>query len=515
MGTILAEAYWGLRARISNNYKLRERLIILALFLLAYYVGMRTVYQYKMFLMGIAVAFFGIFIIHRVDLVYFFTLFYSSIHIFLRDVLLKGVPGVALLKEVMMLAVIVVVIFQLLVKQRTYQPMEIHKSLVVLLVVFTAQCFNPSVYGFMSVIDDYRLWAIALGSCFVANQVITSEKKLNFFINIVMFYALLEGIYGVVQHFLPVEYLALMGGQVGNYFLVMGDRIRSFSTMDTVHFAAFCFMLVPIALWKINVSDDFLKKVWYAGVVIILATGGAFTLVRGAWVSFILALVFSAFLFRKPMYVLVILLALIIAMTAASGVFQKRIESLLSWEDDVSIQTRLYTWSRLKSAVVFRVFGYGMGTFTHSRFTLAHGHKIIFGRATENFYLTILLETGWIGFAVYLYLMFLIYRKAYYNFRRLNNPRFRQLSAAIGTLMLVIDIGKFAGPSGYYVPESWHYWFFVGSLFAMERLDQESEEALAENLTGRNKPEPLTRNSPRGPLQQAFGEKYGLSKHTG
>ena len=91
MGTMLAEAYWGLRARISNNYKLRERLIILALFLLAYFVGMRTVYQYKMFLMGIAVALFGIFIIHRVDLVYFFTLFYSSIHIFLRDVILKGV----------------------------------------------------------------------------------------------------------------------------------------------------------------------------------------------------------------------------------------------------------------------------------------------------------------------------------------------------------------------------------------------------------------------------------------
>ena len=56
----------------------------------------------------------------------------------------------------------------------------------------------------------------------------------------------------------------------------------------------------------------------------------------------------------------------------------------------------------------------------------------------------------------------------------MKNRDLAELALSILGITAVIDIGRLSGPSGYFVPESWHYWFFVGILFCLPRLDSQS-----------------------------------------
>ena len=53
--------------------------------------------------------------------------------------------------------------------------------------------------------------------------------------------------------------------------------------------------------------------------------------------------------------------------------------------------------------IVFRTFGYGLGTFAHNRWGAGQTDRIGYGTATENWYLMVSLEVGWIGIALLLF----------------------------------------------------------------------------------------------------------------
>jgi hypothetical protein len=396
-----------------------------------------------------------------------------------KEGIFHGSQKAALLKEIFILTLIGYFAIDLITGRRKIKPTGLNKPLFVFTMILLVQAFNPSVYGVMSVLDDLRFWLPALAVFVLTVGYIRDEKQLNLYLNVIFWYGFLEACYGVAQRFLPIQFLVSVGADPHSYFYVMEEESRVFSTMGTQHFAFFSMMMVPLAFWKMRQTNDFAKRVFFLGAAVVFILGSAYTLVRSAWVGFLLSLVVLSIISRRK-FVFVIVLAgvVLIGLFFTSGLLRERIEGLVNPTADVSVQTRLYTLKRLREAVVFRVFGYGLGTFTGSRYMAEDDPEklIIFGRATDNFYLYLVMELGWFGIATFFWILYKIYRSGIHSYRHLKKKNLAELALAIMGTLLIIDIGRMSGPAGYYVPESWHYWFFVGILFCLPRLAGEDSQ---------------------------------------
>jgi hypothetical protein len=93
---------------------------------------------------------------------------------------------------------------------------------------------------------------------------------------------------------------------------------------------------------------------------------------------------------------------------------------------------------------------------------------------------------GWIGMAIFLWMLYKIYRLGLGHWRGLKTSRYRELAIAIMAALVNLDVAKFGGPAGYYPPEAWHYWFLVGLLVLLPSFDEElaSEQAASAATNG-------------------------------
>jgi hypothetical protein len=84
------------------------------------------------------------------------------------------------------------------------------------------------------------------------------------------------------------------------------------------------------------------------------------------------------------------------------------------------------------------------------------------------------LEIGWIGVFLVANVWLRAYRYGWRGWRgALRTRRYRELSIALLGSIFAIDVARLGGPAGYYPPDSWHYWFFLGLLMAVPSADQE------------------------------------------
>ncbi len=255
-------------------------------------------------------------------------------------------------------------------------------------------------------------------------------------------------VYAWIQYMvLPAwDHFWLVGADMTSIGKAEPMGFRAFSTLNSqVPFAIFlCTALVPMIM----------NRVWrspYGLVgVLIVVSALALTLVRGAWITLIVAIA-ASILFSKSKNRLRSLL--IIGVIAAAGSqlmpyipgmdrISSRVTTLGSIQEDYSYNDRMGMFSRALPMIMKNPLGQGFGSIGRSTIL---GDKGSFAgmQSVDNGYLAILSNFGAVGTLCFLLALILMYKAA----RKGANPHFKALSSTMYVQILVIFlfVGSLSG----------------------------------------------------------------------
>ncbi|MBJ6359785.1 O-antigen ligase family protein [Paenibacillus sp. GCM10012307] len=260
--------------------------------------------------------------------------------------------------------------------------------------------------------------------------------------------AVLCSVYAWIQYMvLPAwDHFWLVGADMASIGKAEPMGFRVFSTLNSqVPFAIFlCTALVPMIM-----NRSWRSPFGLAGVLIVISAL-SITLVRGAWITLIVALA-ASILFSKSKNRLRSLI--IITVIAAAGWqlmpyipgmdrISSRVTTLGSIQEDYSYNDRLGMFSKALPMIMKNPLGQGFGSIGRSTIL---GDKGSFAgmQSVDNGYLAILSNFGAAGTLCFLMAMILMYKAA----RKGPNLNFKALSSTMYVQILVIFlfVGSLSG----------------------------------------------------------------------
>lgn len=445
-------------------------------------VGRSISANYGMVLLGITAAAMLILMIGNQERALHFVLWFSTVYFLLKATLFAWSEGAFLVKEGFFAMLFGLWCFRILLRGEKLRPTPLGRPLLMLVLWLLVQCFNPNTYGILSILQDLRFWLVPIGIFVLTVHLVDTRDKIERALRFVFGYALIETLYGILQQFLPGDTLVALGANPESYFYFSYGTIRSFSTMGTVSFAILAGMFPPIAFFYMSQQKhNGLKRAFFLLSGFAFVIGVILTLVRVGWVATALSIVAYSLVTRRWKVLAILSLSAFVLFASAEGLTRWKLDGLLNPSEDASFQTRLKIHQIVTEAIIFRVFGYGLGTFAHNRFGVGEVDRTGYGTATESWYLMTSLEVGWVGVAILLWIWYRIYRYAWWAWRGgLRTERYRELAIALAASLFSIEVARLGGPSGYFPPDSWHYWFFAALLMNLKQADAElAEEELA------------------------------------
>jgi len=472
-----------LREFASNEHRRLELLAATGMVLAAWVFGQRVSDDYPLIFAGLA-ALVTAFLMLKNQLVSFvFILFISTVHFFIKVVLFKWHPSAVLFKDGLLVLLCAFWVLERVTRQDRLVKTPLTLPLLVFSGIATLECFNPNTYGFMTILDDYRFWMAPILIYVLATNLIKTRRALELSLKVVFVYSVIEAAYGAIQPLLPQSVLVTLGADPNSYFNFWYGTTRAFSTMGTAPFALYAAMFPAICFFYMSQQSDKFSRWTFAGLAMLFITGVILTLVRLGWLAVSVSLIAYAIATRRTWILAPLVAAGILLATFSTGYTRTKWEGLVNPQDDMSVQNRLTILRMTSDASLFRVAGFGLGTFAQNRWGRgqAFQDKTGYGRSTDNFFLTLVLEMGWAGLLTFLWILYKIYRLGWEQWKGLKSRRYRELSIALLAALLALDFCRNGGPAGYYPPEGWHYWFFVALLVLLPRFDGEvaAEEAAA------------------------------------
>jgi len=453
--------------------------------LLTAWVSQAIPATYPILFAGIIGGALTIYMLENQEKTLYLVLWFSTVYLTLKATVFGWSEAAFLFKDGFLALLFAFWFFHFLVREERLRPTPLNVPIAALTVWLLVQCFNPNTYGAMSILQDLRFWLTPIAIYVLTVQLVDSREKLERGLKFVFAYAFIEAVYGVSQQWMPGDLLVALGANPDSYFYFYHGTIRSFSTMGTVPFGLLASMFPVIGFFYMSQQRSDLHRAFFFGASFVFVAGVVFSLVRTAWISVTVSMFVYALLSRRWKILLVLLLVFMLVLTFSSGYMRWKLEGVLNPLEDESVRTRLTIAKVVTEGIVFRTFGYGLGTFAHNRWGAGQTDRIGYGTATENWYLMVSLEVGWIGMLLLLWIWFKTYRMAWRGWNGgLKTARYRELSLALMCSLLAIEVARLGGPAGYFPPDSWHYWFFLGLITVLPRADEElaAEELAAEKL---------------------------------
>jgi len=203
-----------------------------------------------------------------------------------------------------------------------------------------------------------------------------------------------------------------------HFYLNMGRIDSTFMALD---FAALLLIYLTYSLNYFLIYDNFSKKQIFYGLLILLL---GFTLLynksRGAWLGFVASATISLWFYKKKLIpILIIILIIVIILSPAT--IQNRIKSMTDLHNNRSNLGRIALW---KGAVLMfsdnPFNGVGLNNFNESYNDGYRQPNTAADSHAHNNYLNILAETGLIGFFAFAYLVFVILKYLYNNYKSIS-----------------------------------------------------------------------------------------------
>ncbi|MCL5004186.1 MAG: O-antigen ligase family protein [Patescibacteria group bacterium] len=297
----------------------------------------------------------------------------------------------------------------------------------------------------------------------------------------------LIAVYGLVQIILSFFAVRLPGVLVGSTFV----RIPA-TFYDANHLPPYLLTAFPVVLIYFFYARKDWQKLALAVLLGIYAVVTLFTFSRSGFISFVVALTILGLVFVWRRYTKKILFMFAVAALSAVVIFVssqtqlsifKRLTSVFDLEDKSTVAHGLLIYGGLTLARQNPIIGLGYGSFSeHFRDSAIGRQQAFFDPATQvripahSIWLETLVETGVVGFALYLWVILEVLEKGLWALRRLKNKRlFLEHLAVYASLLGILTGGLF------YSYNLEFFWFFVFYVFFQSRFWLEADpKAFAE-----------------------------------
>lgn len=211
---------------------------------------------------------------------------------------------------------------------------------------------------------------------------------------------------------------------LGIYFLVGEKNLLLFSTFFNPNcFASYLILILPLAIYKLLTSHNFISLNRYSSLTIILFLCLFLTASRGAFVSLFiggiiwLVVVRNVFKINKPLKIIAffcIIISLLLFLTRP--ILQERLYSFFNPSHRSHLYRMLVYKGTLNIIKNYPLGGTGAGTFE----TVYPDYKLgsVNTKLTHSTYLQIASEMGMIGLFSFLFLFIFILKNLFFQFKR-------------------------------------------------------------------------------------------------
>lgn len=300
------------------------------------------------------------------------------------------------------------------------------------------------------------------------------------------------GIYGLVQYwrgYTAVE-LLWISNLAATMKIAGTGRYRIMSTMGSAVDLGFYLSLAMVTLFTALLLRK--SRLWLWAMLFIMGVLLVLTYVRAAWIAVFLGFIYivTIFLYRikqvrviYPIAVIVLLMLLSLLPFIADNIaalsndlaFQERVGSLSNPFQDRSMIERFQKWKEIFAIILDNPLGVGVGMTGATRL-IFQDEAISVPVTMDNSYLKILIETGWIGLGLFLWLLWSVFRKGKRILSKVHSDYYVLASMFIACFISFVSI-LFLGEYIELNPARSIVWIFSGFLFSLPRLQQQAEKS--------------------------------------
>lgn len=342
-------------------------------------------------------------------------------------------------------------------------PFTLYLSIMLFLLMVNSPDNGVALEG-MRVMVQYVLWF------FVAYHLLRSRNQARSLVDVFLLLAVVIAMIGIAQYITGVEMPAEWVDQAEQ-----GVRTRVFSIIGSPNILGSLMVLAMSMTYAMYYgSEQWFKKMVYAGLFLVFALCLIFTFSRGAWLAIILSVLLLGLWVDKRILILMVLVALFTP-TLMPSVYH-RISYMMSPEYLVSSERggRLGRWDlAVKHWQTSPAVGVGLGQFGGAVAARNYPESSFYA---DSWYLKVGTETGWIGLLATLLLILTGLRRARSS-----------LNATDDYYLKIMGLGILAGLVGilahncvenvFEVPMmASYFWFFLGLVAALPRVQELSND---------------------------------------
>jgi O-antigen ligase len=336
-------------------------------------------------------------------------------------------------------------------------PFILYLSIMVFLLMVNSPDNGVALEG-MRVMVQYVLWF------FVAYHLLRSRNQARNLVDVFLLMTVVIALIGIAQYITGVEMPAEWVDQAEQ-----GIRTRVFSIIGSPNILGSLLVLaMSMAYAMYYGSEQWFKKMIYAGVFLVFALCLIFTFSRGAWLAVILSVLLLGLWVDKRILILMVLVALLTP-TLMPSVYH-RISYMMSPEYLVSSERggRLGRWDlAVKHWQTSPAVGVGLGQFGGAVAARNYPESSFYA---DSWYLKVGTEIGWIGLLATLLLILTGLRRARSS-----------LNSTDDYYLKIMGLGILAGLVGilahncvenvFEVPMmASYFWFFLGLVAALSQV---------------------------------------------
>jgi hypothetical protein len=269
--------------------------------------------------------------------------------------------------------------------------------------------------------------------------------------------------------------------------ILPGGRLRIFSTLGSADaFGMYMAIGVVLTLALLTMTRGLAWRALLIGLMPLMMLGLLYSLTRGAYGGFVVALIVVAVLARSKIYAVALTLTLVGGLIYGAGnpddYLVSRVMTTFSPTEDASYTARADALEDAFPIIARLPFGLGPATAGRkggellSRADVNAESAEFVGIPLDNYYFRIGLENGWVGLLIFLGLLATVLVIGARTAWRLRDHRLRWLAAAIVGSIVAMIIGSVSNNYFGYLPLNVGFWFALGVLMRLPTLDRLADD---------------------------------------
>ncbi len=284
----------------------------------------------------------------------------------------------------------------------------------VIFVLFALLCSLLSKYVLFSLNSVRSLGLVTLFFLIQAN--VKKRKDIDLLLLVLVVFSSFSALYSIIQYLTGWDFL-------GNQRFVVSKRSTGFFDMPLT-FGEYIGMIFPITLTLFIYVKEKIKKIIFGIGSILCFLGVIFSATRGVWLANICVILFL-FIFgtrKLKIYGVAIIIGFILICLLFPEIsFFKRFKTIFPPSDSSSMN-RIYMWkSSVHIIKAHPLFGVGWGCFKkfYPLYILPQAAGIY--SHTHNNFINIAINTGIIGLGIFLWIIIVIFKKAFLLIKEKNS----------------------------------------------------------------------------------------------